>query len=198
MGPSRAKLPNEVLDAAVELLGLGGGPRELPTREDTGSMMPTLQPGGEIRVDLSRARPRLGDITVFRQGPQLVVHRFLGRVPSPRVGWCLRCRGDYAPGFDPPVRPEDVRGRVVALEREGRWFSLDGGPARAYAVALALHDHFWGLVIGFVDRVARLGGAEERESPLTKALIRFDRASLRRVDALLFERVHRPAGEPGP
>jgi hypothetical protein len=189
-------LSEELLDAAVELLGRHGGPRRIRTREDTGSMQPTLAPGAEIRVDLSCTRPRIGDVFVFRQGSQLVVHRFLARVPSPRIGRCLRFRGDYGPGFDPPVRDHQLRGRVVALQRDGSWWSLDGPGARVYAAAMAQHSHFWGGLIGFVDRVGQQGGGEVRESPLARGLIRLDRTLFRWVDRWLFRALHRPA-DPG-
>lgn len=171
------------------------GRRVMPTRADTDSMFPTIHPGERILVDFAAERPRFGQLWVFRSGGEQVVHRYLGRVPW-RGGWCLRFRGDNRPHFDPPAREQDLRGRVVGLERRGRWRSLCGRGAGLYGAAVAVHDHAFGLAGGAVERVARAGGARPGDSPLLRWLVRLDRALLRAADRGLFDLLHREMEPP--
>ncbi len=63
-------MSEELLDAAVELLGRHGGPRRIRTREDTGSMQPTLAPGAEwlilVKPQFEVGRERVGKGGVVR------------------------------------------------------------------------------------------------------------------------------------
>ncbi len=177
------------------------GRRPMPTRADTDSMRPTLESGGSILVDFAATRPRVGELWVFQSKGEQVVHRYLGRVPA-RTGWSRRFRGDNRPTFDPPVRDEDLRGHVVAIERGGRWWSLTGPAPALYALGVALHDHLWGAAIGLAERVAQVGGASHGESPVVRTLVRVDRTLLRWADrccsASCTGRPGRRAGEPRP
>jgi len=178
------------IDIAVEMIGAGGGLRVLPVAGD--SMRPTLAPGDALLVDLAARSPRAGDLVLFRSGDALVVHRFLRRVRSRRRGPHLRMRGDARPTFDPPVRDEDLRGTVRAVRRAGTWWDLSGRRARLWAIAVALHDRFWG--IAFSAAALRIG----RDRAVARAVARLDGRLLRFADRTAFARMHARLPEPPP
>jgi hypothetical protein len=172
------------VDAALAMLG-AGRPTTLPIQGR--SMEPTLPDGSQIVVDFAARSFRRGDLVVFRQGREVVVHRYLGRATFPDGRPCLRTRGDGLLYLDPPSAPESVLGRVLLLRRDGVWRDLRGRGATAYARCLAWHDYFWAACGVAAERLqGRRGGAWR----LTR---RVDRALLRQVDGLLFTRLHRTA-----
>jgi hypothetical protein len=177
------------VEAAVELMGRAG--RNGTVRVQGISMLPTLEPGRILVVDFTPARLRMGDVLLFRQGGILVVHRFLGHVTSRSAGPCLRTRGDGRPDLDPPLRDEDVLGRVIAVERGGRLRSLDGVTARAYALGLAMHDHFWAAAAYFAGRIDHRATKLGLPGLLRPLATWIDRTALRVKDRLLFAACHR-------
>lgn len=203
--PRPAVLPESTLDTAVDLLANAsdGARYRLPVQGP--SMLPTLAPGGEILVSLGRFRPALGDVALFSSVSGLVVHRCAGTRPSGDSGErALRFRGDGRATFDPPVPYDRVRGRVVAIRRDGAWWSLEGFRARLYARALGLHALAWGFAIAVAARLER-DVAGTTETPrgdlggLARALAAADQGLLRAVDGLAFAWMHRrsdpdPAG----
>jgi len=158
-------------------------------------MVPLLHAGQLIAVDLSPFEPEIGDLLLYRQLDYLVVHRYLGPATREDGHPSLRTRGDGCLGLDPPLDRGRVRGRVVAVEAEGRWWDLDSGGARAWALAVALHDLFWAaagiLARGCDSQLRRAGipaGAERWASKL-------DRTVLRWSHGLLFRTLHRSSGQ---
>lgn len=103
------------------------------------SMTPLIGDGDRVRV---RAGARLsrGDVVVACTRGTLVVHRVTGR----KAGLVV-LRGDNSPIGDPPVRPEDILGRVTAVERGGALTAgglsarLDTPVARAVARATTVY-----------------------------------------------------------
>ncbi len=192
---SREGLSPDLLDAAVSMLGRAERLGAVRVLGD--SMRPTLGSGDLLAVEFAGERPRRGDLVVYRQADYLTVHRHLGRARFPDGRPCLRTRGDGSIALDPPVAPESVVGRAVAVRRDGRWRRLDGRLARVYAIAVAGHDLAWAalavLASRTVDRaLARLGA----RSPGRRIAAAADRALLRIADRILFRRVHRAAPPP--
>jgi hypothetical protein len=153
-------------------------------------MEPTLPHGSEIVVDFRARAFRRGDLVVFRQGREVVVHRYLGRARFPDGRPCLRTRGDGLLYLDPPLAPEHVLGMVVLVRRAGLWRDLGGRGPRLYARLLAGHDYFWAACGVLAERLQR-----GRHSAWRLAR-RLDRALLRRADAALFARLHREVPPP--
>jgi hypothetical protein len=174
--PPRA-LSVESLDAAIGLLALNGRRAILPMIGE--SMRPTLAPGERVLVEFDPTRLERGDLVLYRQLDYLVVHRVLG--PASRENDpALRTRGDGTSALDPPLERSRVRGRVTAIERDGAWFLLDGEGARAFALAVAVHDLAWAGVHAVLVRVG-LGA-------LAAAC---DRALLGLAHRALFRALHR-------
>jgi hypothetical protein len=80
------------------------------------SMAPTLRPGDRITISKGFYLP--GDILVFSQGEQLVVHRLLGWWWQ---GGEIRCitRGDNRDWIDSLVPGTMILGKVLFWERDG-------------------------------------------------------------------------------
>ena len=104
----------------------------------------------------------------------------------------VRLRGDGRPTFDPPVSRSQILGVVRAVERDGVWWDLDRFGGRLWGIAVAGHDHFWGLALGVLRRVR--GGVSRGEAWIAS----LDRASLGLADRALFRAFHRRLPEPPP
>jgi hypothetical protein len=184
---SGTKLPPHLVDAALRLLP-PGTPGTLPINGH--SMEPTLPHGSDIVVDFTARTFRRGDLVVFRQGREVVVHRYLGRARFPDGRPCLRTRGDGLLYLDPPLAVENALGKVLLLRRAGVWRDLQGRGPRIYARLLAWHDFFWAGCGVLMERVQR-----GRHSGW-RLVRRVDRALLRNADGALFTRIHREASPP--
>ena len=106
------------------------------------SMRPLVHQGDEVMVErISSADLRCGDMVTLWNGKGYWTHRFLG--------WRMRgntrvliTKGDACYTADPPVSPDQVIGKVAALQRKGR----------------RLHSHRWPYapfhaLIGLLSRV---------------------------------------------
>jgi signal peptidase I len=184
----RPGLPVELLDAAAELMGRAG--RGGTVRVHGRSMEPTLRAGQVLAVEFAPARLRCGDMLVFRQVDYLVVHRLLGRARR-GGGGSYRTRGDGLPGLDPPVDPQRVVARVVAVESAGRWRSVRGASARVYGRLVGWLDLTWSA---FRYAALRAESALRRVGlrlPLGAVVAAVDRRVLHGAHRLLYARVHR-------
>ncbi|HQO38581.1 MAG TPA: S24/S26 family peptidase, partial [Candidatus Omnitrophota bacterium] len=80
-----------------------------------GSMHPFIRSGDWVQVDLSGRGAetiRAGDVILFRQDDGLFAHRVLRRMAG---GFLVK--GDMSFGSDGVAVPDDVMGRVIAIER---------------------------------------------------------------------------------
>ncbi len=89
-------------------------------------MNPTLRPGDRLRVlPYDEKRICMGDVVVF-QSPEtkhVVVHRVVAVDPNG-----VKTRGDNNACTDPwLLRPEDIIGRIVSLNRKNRNVKMHGG-----------------------------------------------------------------------
>jgi hypothetical protein len=155
--PCRPELLGPLL-AALAAEGLYG---ELCVRGS--SMRPLLRDGDRIRLLPSDAtRVRVGDVVARGGSAGLIVHRVVGWWPT-RQGWRLLTRGDHAWRLDPPLRAEEVAGRVIARLRGGQEWRLDGGGARLAGRGRAALSLALGLLAEVWDR-RRCGGQRPEES----------------------------------
>jgi hypothetical protein len=157
----------------------------VPVSEGDASMLPHLRGGDAVLVVPLVAPPGPGDLLLYRQQDYWVVHRCLGWTAAPDGTPRLRTRGDGRNELDPPLSPEDVHARVVALRRGGAWCSLQGGPARVYARCVAWHDLFFAAA-----------GAVARKAGLGRAAAAIDRGTLRFWAPLTFPVFHRRIAPP--
>lgn len=170
----------DLLEEALRLIAAGRPTAVFPVVGR--SMRPTLRDGDEVRVDLRRRRPVPGDLVLFRQGADTVVHRCVGGSDG---AW--RMRGDGRQDLDPPVAAEAILGIAEAIRRDGTWWRLGTTGARAWALAVSRHCRFWAAAM----RPFAPGASARR--PLGWA----DRTALRWADRLLFRVVHRRGAETG-
>jgi hypothetical protein len=123
----------------------------------TQSMAPQFVGGERLAWCRLEAAPRRGDLLLYLQRPGPIVHRLLGRAAD--GSW--RTKGDNRPLRDLLTVPDrDVLGRIVAFERDGAVWSLEGRGARGYARAAALLSQAGDL--GY--RAAGLGDAVLRRA----------------------------------
>ena len=169
-------------DQALQVMLSEHGRAIVPLVEGDTSMLPLLRGGDAILAVPLAVPPRPGDLLLYTQQDYWVVHRCLGPA-GPGRG--LRTRGDGSNALDPRVATERVRARATALRREGSWRSLESGPARAFAMAMAWHDLFWAAA-----------GIVARKAGLSAAIAAVDHGILRLLVPVLFPLCHRRIARP--
>lgn len=98
-----------------------GEPLELVVA--TGSMAPAIRPGDRVRVvETGSSRLRPGQVLLLDMAGAYVIHRLIWRERR------LWTRGDAAPHFDAPLRPDAAIGRVIAVARPDEWEELPATP----------------------------------------------------------------------
>ena len=153
---------------ALEALSCG----RIEVSRATQSMAPLFLGGERLAWRRTESMPRTGELLLYLQRPGPIVHRIVGRAAA--GGW--RTKGDNRPACDVlAVSERDVLGRIVAFERGGEVFSLEGRGARCYALAAAFLSRAGDL--GY--RAAALGDAVLRRA-LSVFDERADRELLRR------------------
>lgn len=112
---------DELCELAAQVLGQGS-PFVFAARGN--SMLPFIREGDLLTVlPLGNAPPRPGEVVLYRcEGGALLVHRIIGLSDGDEL-WLVR--GDASRGETERVRPEELLGRVVSLERGGRIRHLD-------------------------------------------------------------------------
>ncbi len=99
------------------------------------SMHPTIRHGEAVLVAPVNVQSlRFGDVVLYVRNNRLWAHRVIRRRMVSGV-WILVTQGDGACRPDPPIAASRVVGRVVAVERSGRWHRLDTRGRR-----------YWGLI----------------------------------------------------
>ena len=96
------------------------------------SMWPTLRAGDEALFAPLAAPPEPHEVLLYQLRGGLVAHRFRGLLPDGR----LRLRGDGMLRDDPPVEPDAVLGKLVAVRRGGRERAFAPAPLTPVYVAL--------------------------------------------------------------
>jgi hypothetical protein len=98
----------------------------------SGCMFPALQPQDRIAVVYGK-NYRLGEIILFRRGRNLILHRVVAIFPGK-----IRTKGDVSPQLDPPLAIQDILGRAIFLERDGKIHDLDSFRDRWLGLAYSL------------------------------------------------------------
>ncbi|MDP2659421.1 MAG: signal peptidase I [Dehalococcoidia bacterium] len=120
---------------ACEILKLGHRVR-IPTIGT--SMYPHIRFGEVIHIEtVDIAGLVVGDIVVYTSGRRMVAHRVI-RMRKDAEGPFVLAKGDSFHVFDHPVRAEQVIGKVVAIERNGRTRRLGSSWRRVLARIWAL------------------------------------------------------------
>ncbi len=89
------------------------------------SMLPLIAEGDLLLVAPGTRDIRVGDVIVFHTEEGLIAHRVL-RIRRRQDRWIWLTKGDNALAPDPPVRGEQILGRVVGIVRpDGRCIRLD-------------------------------------------------------------------------
>lgn len=106
------------VDVSTELLECGHGVRfKAPGR----SMQPTIKEGETITVEpIAPEAVKRGDIILYRTPGGVVAHRVVGIQRKMSAHHLFFLRGDAAAMCDAPVASDQVLGKVISVERDGR------------------------------------------------------------------------------
>ena len=93
------------------------------------SMQPAIIDGDGLIVDpIGPADIKLGDIILYQAEDRIIAHRVMdigkGEIPETKVTarmthYLFILRGDAAYTYDEPVYPDQILGKIVAVERNG-------------------------------------------------------------------------------
>jgi len=109
---------NHFNDLSGELLSLGFGVR---FRAPGTSMHPTIRHGDLITVEpVASSNLKRGDIILYRLRNDFIAHRLVNIEERNGCGLTFFLRGDASTTCDAPVKPTQVLGKVVCLERGQR------------------------------------------------------------------------------
>lgn len=117
----------EFLELSNKILSKGSC---LRFRARGGSMHPFIRDGDVLKVEPAEVSEiKLGDVIFYRTGSRPVAHRVIRKVSENGKAF-LVTKGDSSPSSDQPVYPEDLLGKIVAVERNGLDLRLDSRLAR--------------------------------------------------------------------
>lgn len=117
----------------------------------SGSMLPTLAPGDNVRVKKfpPLSDPGLGDIVLFNMGGTWVVHRVVGKeCGDGRLSYWQKGDAEYRATLTPATA---VAGRVVAIEHGYRHIDLNTPLQKAINRSI-------GAILYVMDQILRFGG----------------------------------------
>lgn len=126
---------SDFLELSQEILEQGA---LLRFRAPGNSMHPFIENGDILVVEPSNgAQAHIGDVIFYhRPDGRLIAHRLI-RIQNQGDSVALITQGDSLRCPDPPLRPEQVLGRVIAVERDGRFLGLDSGLNKAMSSSWA-------------------------------------------------------------
>jgi signal peptidase I len=154
----RVRLPKTVLEAALDAWGQAGGQHLIPISGR--SMLPTIHDGDHALVSHGCAGVRPGDVVVFRREGTLVAHRVM-RIEDGDDGPIFVTKGDNVPRFDPHFSAGEIVGRVLAIERNGQYMSLDTAAWRLSGWLITVGTLVWARLYGYArDFKQRLFGSQ--------------------------------------
>jgi hypothetical protein len=114
-----------------------------------------LQDGDRVRVvSVTAADVRVGDVAVLAGATGPIIHRLVAWWPA-RGGRRMVTKGDGSLRLDPPARPDDLIGRVVARVRNDQVRRLDGIGVGLHGRGRALLSLGAGLAVEVWDRARR-------------------------------------------
>ena len=129
-----ANASNLLLDLTTELLSQGATVRFRPSGR---SMYPSIREGELITVEPVEASDvKLGDIVLYRSERGPIAHRVVGI--ASRNARVFRLRGDASLSCDEPVVGQQILGRVVGVQRNGRSIALASRGAKMWHKARRL------------------------------------------------------------
>jgi signal peptidase I len=122
------------------------------------SMSPFIKDGDVLTITPVReGTPRFGDVVVFTHPNtgKLIIHRIIGK----KAGSYLT-KGDNAPEGDGLISRTAILGRVIKVERNGKYISLGLGPDRfiiAFVIRTGLLPLLWPVwrLVRFIMRSRR-------------------------------------------
>ena len=139
-------MQDPVLDTVLNVWTLAGEKHYIPI---TGrSMFPLIRNGDQVLVAHGCAGIRRGEVIVFRHDGKLIAHRVL-RISKNEAGHMFLTKGDNVLQFDPPLRANEIVGRVLAIKRGEQQISLDTTIWRITGLFIAIGTLTWMRLYGW-------------------------------------------------
>lgn len=162
LSTARPALSNAALAVVLDIWGQEGK-QNLMAIAGT-SMWPFLQAGDQVYLHHGPDTARWGEVMVFRQQGQLVVHRLV----AVRRGSITRflMLGDNRLYPDPPVVKAEIVGRVTAIRRQDVTIDLTERRWRRRSVLIAVWGFAWLCWLGLRRRLQTRLGTNAARRPL--------------------------------
>ncbi len=143
------------IEVSTELLRQGQRVRfKAPGR----SMQPTIIEGETITVEpVAPQAVRKGDIILYSFERGFIAHRVVRILRRKGDAPCFIMRGDASDSFDYPVAAQQVLGKVISVEREGRSVDLYSQRARIRHIAHKWASRLKRLILCMLKVNLRIG-----------------------------------------
>ena len=135
----RPLLPQHIFKAAMDIWGETG--KQHLTTVTGNSMLPLIREKDRILTAHGYNHIRSGDVIAFQQAEKNLVHRVL-YVSGSKTSPVFVTKGDNSLYIDPLLNLDQVFGKVVAIEREGQYMSLETSSWK-----------LWGRLIAFISLI---------------------------------------------
>ncbi len=131
----------EIVESIVEFWGQCGKQNFVPVSGR--SMLPLLEPGDQLKVLHGQSHVDVGDVITFYKDDTFVAHRIM-QIKTKQNRPVIISKGDNTPQFDPPLRLQEIVGRVIAVERNGRLMKIDTLPWKVLGRLIVAKTHVQG------------------------------------------------------
>ena len=112
------------------------------------SMRPWFRPGDQALIQHGITDLRRGEVVVFHRQNHLTIHRII-YITHQAGGTVLVTKGDNLTYFDAPIQSDQLLGRVIAIQRDGREINIDTVKWRLVGRVTVVLTLGWRKIYGF-------------------------------------------------
>ncbi|MCX9010269.1 MAG: signal peptidase I [Candidatus Methanoperedens sp.] len=111
------------------------------------SMWPMIGDGTVVGIKPDRKNIKMGEIVLFRSSGRMITHRVVKTYSG-----IFTTKGDASIFFDSPVQEQDIIGKTVFIESEGRRINIDTSAWVLLNCILAYYSCTCGIILGKILR----------------------------------------------
>ena len=171
-GNVRVARKKKIVESIVELWGQCGQQNTVPVSGR--SMLPLLESGDQLKVQHGQNHVGVGDVITFYKDDMFVAHRII-KIKKKQNRHVIISKGDNAPQFDSPLRLQEIVGRVIAVERDGKIMATDTLSCKVLGKIMVAKTHVREKLLGMhqLENIGKLMGWRHQFSNFILRTIQF-------------------------